>query len=270
MYANTDDLYSEILDLEKANPEQVIRIGTGELSDSLALEDITGICSELVPFILQRKNIILELKTKTNQVRGLHEYKPQGKVVVAWSVNPESIVETEEIHSNSLLERLNAARQCQEWGYRIAFHFDPIIHIPDWDEQYKELVDTIFSRVSPDHLAWISLGTFRFFPTLEEVIKARFPHTAIVYGEHFPTADGKKRYFRLLREKMYRTVVERIRMYAPKVPAYLCMESAQVWRNVFGWSPGCRDPWAGYYDAGLYNERECPIQAGKSTHKKHV
>ena len=41
--------------------------------------------------------------------------------------------------------------------------------------------------------------------------------------------------------KMYRSLVERIRLAAPHVPVYLCMESPAVWKKVMGVIPSDRE-----------------------------
>jgi hypothetical protein len=38
---------------------------------------------------------------------------------------------------------------------------------------------------------------------------------------------------------MYRKMVRWIRRAAPTVKIYLCMESRQVWEQVFGFAPSC-------------------------------
>ncbi|MCL5019623.1 MAG: hypothetical protein M1426_03990, partial [Patescibacteria group bacterium] len=256
LYVNSEDLFNEVENLRKALPHELLRIGTGELSDSLALENVTEITSQLIPFFVKQKNILLELKTKTTNIENLRQFQPDGKVVIAWSVNPDSIIKSEEYNSATLSERLEAARQCQSWGYKVAFHFDPMFDFPGWETAYGDVVDALFSYVSPDTITWISLGTFRYFSNLKEIIKERFPKTPIIYGEHHPGADGKMRYLRLLRERMYQTVYKRIRMHAPELPVYLCMESAQVWRNVFGWVPECEKNWSDYFQKGLQKEQK--------------
>jgi spore photoproduct lyase len=51
--------------------------------------------------------------------------------------------------------------------------------------------------------------------------------------------DGKLRYFHPLRVEMYRKMVYWIRRAAPTVKIYLCMESREVWQQVFGFAPAC-------------------------------
>ena len=51
--------------------------------------------------------------------------------------------------------------------------------------------------------------------------------------------DRKLRYFQPLRVGMYRKMLRWIRSASPTVFVYLCMESKEVWQQVFGFAPSC-------------------------------
>jgi spore photoproduct lyase len=42
-------------------------------------------------------------------------------------MNPQQVIDLDEHGTASLSERLLAARRCQNAGYRLGFHFDPIV-----------------------------------------------------------------------------------------------------------------------------------------------
>ena len=60
----------------------------------------------------------------------------------------------------------------------------------------------------------------------------------LFYPRYVPGKDGKLRYFEPLRIEMFHRMYEWIREYSSDVFVYLCMESDEVWRKAFGWSPG--------------------------------
>ena len=72
------------------------RIGTGEITDSLALEPYTGMVGELIPYFAEQPNVLLELKTKSDCVDSLLAIDPKGRVVVAWSMNPQTVIDLDE------------------------------------------------------------------------------------------------------------------------------------------------------------------------------
>src|SRR5262249_8008759 len=70
VFTNVGDLLDEVAKAVDRQPWRQFRIGTGELSDSLALDHLLGFSTELVPFFAERKNVLLELKTKSNCIDG--------------------------------------------------------------------------------------------------------------------------------------------------------------------------------------------------------
>jgi len=236
-FVNTDDLLHELDEVFSADRQRVFRVGTGEFTDSLAMDEITEFSKIIVSFFAQQPNATLELKTKTDTIENLLHLDHQGRTSVAWSVNTPRMIASEEPKTATLDERLQAAIRCQEAGYAIGFHFDPLFVYPDWESEYHYVVEQLFDAVSLDNISWISLGGFRFAPELKPLIRRRFPQSTILTGEFVPCADGKMRYFKQLRLQLYKSMLAAIKQHGRHIPVYLCMESRQVWNQVYGWTP---------------------------------
>ncbi len=237
VFTNSDALLAEVAEKLGGLPRQTFRVGTGEMADSLALDGITHYSRILVPFFARLPNGILELKTKSDQIGVLEGLDHRDHTVVSWSLNSRRICRAEELKTAALEERLSAAGLCQRWGYRVGFHFDPLIHYEGWQEDYETTVRETFRAVNPERVAWVSLGALRFTPHLRDIMRDRFPKSMIPYGEFVPGHHGKLRYFRPIREDMYSKMREWIRREAPGVFVYLCMESRPVWESSFGCTP---------------------------------
>lgn len=97
----------------------------GEMLDSLALDHITELSTILVPFFNNFKNCYLMMLTKSSNIGNLLKLKPNNQVVVSWSLNPQNVIDEYEFGTASLDERINAAKLCQQHGYRIRFRIDP-------------------------------------------------------------------------------------------------------------------------------------------------
>lgn len=236
-YCNLDDMFIEMEQKVKNHPRQFYRIGTGELSDSLTFDNITHLGRELVQWFANQKNAIIELKSKNVHVEDLLGLKHNRRAVISWSMNSEQIWKSEEWLTSSISDRLLAATEVQDAGYRIGFHFDPMIEHEGWKDGYKETVDKIFAVIRPENIAWISLGALRYPAGFDEIIRANFPESRIVLGELLPGKDNKLRYFKTIRIEMFKKMFEWIRSYSQEVFVYLCMESKLVWEKSFGWSP---------------------------------
>jgi len=239
VFSNVGDLIDEAERTLQKHRGVFFRIGTGEITDSLALEPYTGMARELIPYFAERANVLLELKTKSDCVDSLLDLDPKGRVVVAWSMNPQPVIDLEEHDTASFSERLAAARRCLDAGYRLGFHFDPMIEYEGWQADYQAMLEAIFAGVDWRRLSWLSLGVLRETPGLKRTMRRRYPQTRLLTGEQVLCPDGKMRYFQPLRVEMYRKMVEWIRRQAPTVKIYLCMESREVWQQVFGFAPAC-------------------------------
>ncbi len=239
VFSNTADVLKEVDELLSRHRRFFFRIGTGEITDSLALDPYIGFSRDVVPYFADQSNALLELKTKTDCIEDLLQIDPKDRVVVAWSMNPQHVIGLHEPGTASLGERLSAARRCQDAGYRLGFHFDPMIEYPGWEKDYEEMLEQLFATVDWRRIAWLSMGVLRITPGLKRIIRERFSRSSLVVGEQVLCPDGKFRYYQPLRVAMYRKMLTWIRRATPTVKVYLCMESREVWELVFGYAPSC-------------------------------
>ena len=246
---NIDDYLREIGGELDRSPGKIFRIGTGELTDSLATDAVTHYSKRLVPFFARLPNGILELKTKSIEIANLEGLDHGGHTVISWSLNSHRVRASEESRAATIAERLAAAAQVAKWGYRLGFHFDPLVCYPGWEEEYREIVRELFATVEPSNIAWISLGALRFTPRLGEIIRQRHPKSRLPYGEFVPGHHGKLRYFRPVREEMYRRLRSWIHAMAPDVFVYLCMENRLCWERSGDNSPRDKEHLSDLLDA---------------------
>jgi len=251
VFVNTEDLFSELAAFLASHRDRFHRFCTGEFTDSLALEPLTGLAQRLVEFFSTVPNASLELKTKTDFVEPLLGLNPGGRAVLSFSVNADTTVRRDELRSSSLKARLTAAAQGIRAGYRIGFHFDPIIPSGGWKESYARTVDEIFDMVPPDAVAWISLGVLRFVSTLKETADARFGPIPYFHDGFVTGLDGKSRLHVDRRIEVYRFMNEAILNRAPSVRTYLCMESSHVGRQSLDMRMDSNDALATYLDSAM-------------------
>lgn len=237
-YVNIDKLFLELTDGLGENSDAFFRIGTGEFTDSLALDNITKLSEKLVPYFADTTNAVLELKTKSAVIENLRSLQHNGRTVVAWSLNSPEIMQKQELRAANLEERLTAAKQCAEWGYSLAFHFDPIVDYPGWEKGYLETINALYRLVPAKSIAWISLGALRYLPRLKDIGIQRFPGSRMYHNEFIVGLDGKSRYFRPRRTEMYKYIYGALKEKAdPRTCIYFCMESDEIWKDVMGFAP---------------------------------
>jgi len=237
-FVNIEDLLAELTETFAHDRDHFWRIGTGEFTDSLALDRLTGLSRVLVEFMRDKNAAVLELKTKSAVIENLEGLDHGGRTIVAWSLNSPAIAAKEEIRTASLEQRLNAAARCASWGYKLAFHFDPIIYHEGWQQGYSETIRRLFATVPRENIAWISMGCLRYLPLLKKIACQRFPQSRFFHEEFIEGLDGKARYFKTLRIEMYMHIYKELLQYVdPRTCIYLCMENKQIWQEVFGFVP---------------------------------
>jgi spore photoproduct lyase len=231
-YTNWDDLEAELQKFLAGRKE--VRIGSGELSDSLAYEKLHPTAARTLELFRRFPDTVFEFKTKATHVQSLLAVKETpGNIVVSWSLNPAPLIRGEELLTPTLARRLRALNAVQDKGYKIGIHFDPLILFPNWQKHYRELIRLLVTVIRPERVAWWSLGALRFPPALKKYI-FRHPKSQLFWGELIHGQDGKYRYFKPLRLELFHFVRDEIKKQVTReVPFYLCMEDTDTWQEIF-------------------------------------
>ncbi|MDY6822154.1 MAG: DNA photolyase, partial [Deferribacterota bacterium] len=120
------------------------------------------------------------------------------------------------------------------------FHFDPLILCENFEKEYKVVVEKIVEKLDEKVVSYISIGTLRFMPQLEDIIRNNYLESGILANEFVKTIDGKLRYLKPVRYYMVNYLYNLIRKYWKNAFIYLCMEDVSIWENVLGYDPGNR------------------------------
>jgi spore photoproduct lyase len=226
--------------LEAAKSKTKLRIGTGELSDSLALDHILRFSRYIAPIVNKLYNIKFEFKTKSANVDNLLNMNPKN-IIVSWSLNPPEISLEHERFAAPVEKRILAGKSCAEYGYRLAFHFDPVLYFEDYKRAYGTLLEKIFNNIGEYSVDFISISTFRGPRELLSAIRKRKKVPNFLRGDIIRGLDGKYRYFKTLRVEMLDFIVQNIKKAWPNVFIYLCMEHESLWQRFFGFDPCGRE-----------------------------
>lgn len=227
--ANVDEFLNKIDDASfRQGPFDRVRIGSGEFTDSLVFDELTQYSHDIVPFFRKRPHLQFEFKTKSVCIDGLLAEGGAENVVVSWSVNAPEFIQKVEHFTPSLTQRLQAAAQVARVGYRLGFHFDPVVPFDGWKNAYAQAAQQIASSVPNDKVAWISVGLLRFSRELKKVVENRFPENKILDGEFLLDFDGKMRYSPALRKDAYEYFVPYLKKLFPHAVVYVCMEKPHL------------------------------------------
>ncbi|MDA3901160.1 MAG: hypothetical protein PF637_11660 [Spirochaetes bacterium] len=253
LFSNMDELYKHIDPFfDEMVPGMIYRIGTGEFTDSLMIDELTGIGAHLIDLFAKHPSIMLELKTKSDNVEHLLNIKNKGNAVIGWSVNSSRNCDLYEEGAATLDERINAAARAARAGYYVAFHFDPVILYDNWKADYQNVVKVIFEKVPEKSVVWISMGGFRYQNPFVETVRKNFPHEQMSTGEFFPGEDMKYRYLWQQRVEVYQTLRNAITEFTDHPYLYMCMESNHMWEVVFDKKFTCPEDLEDDFSSHLY------------------
>jgi len=179
VFVNYEDFMQEIVLLSQTavNP---IYFFSGYDCDSLAYEPVTYFLKEFLPFFQPLKNAILELRTKSTNIKELLHVSAFKHCVVAFSLNPDEISQAIEKKVPPLAKRLQAMQEVANHGWPIGLRFDPLIYHPNFKLLYQDLIETIFKLISPQQIHSISVGTMRFPEKMYQTIVNLYPNDALL------------------------------------------------------------------------------------------
>ena len=161
LFVNYEDFINDMQAVVDGSPAKTAHFFSGYDCDSLALDPVTGFSRAFLPFFEKNKKALLELRTKSAQIRALIKRRPLANVVIAFSFTPAMIAGALEHRAPGVGKRLRAMLELQQAGWQIGLRFDPLIYTADFRRQYAGLFKRLFERLDPALTHSVSLGGFR-------------------------------------------------------------------------------------------------------------
>ena len=229
-----DKHFAKKLERLELDTTKTYHIGTGQSSDSLMWGNRAGVLEALLNFARQHPNVILEFKSKSDNIAYLLEHDVPKNVICTWSLNPQVIIDNEEKRTASLEQRIQSARALADKGVLVGFHFHPIVLFEGWKEAYSAIADELTQRFTCKEVALISMGTLTFIKPVLKKIRLRAQKSKILQMPLID-ANGKYSYPLELKEEMFSTLYKAFKPWHEDVFFYLCMEDESLWKNIFGY-----------------------------------
>ncbi len=216
------------------DPNETYHIGTGQSSDSLMWGNKEGILDALFAFANKYPNVILEFKTKSNNIKYFLENDVPKNIICTWSLNTPTIIQNEEHLAATLGQRINAAKKLSNKGVLIGFHFHPIVQYENYLEEYADVYKRLITTFDPKKVVLISFGTLTFIKPVINKIRARNFKSKILQMP-FENANGKASYSLDVKKEMFKHAYKAFEAWHKDVYFYLCMEDQSLWKEVFGY-----------------------------------
>jgi len=234
----------QVIPAAENEPWQKVFMYNSCLSDTPCFEPEYGLSKLVAEYYATTPDQHYLIHTKSANLDFLRDIDHKGRTIVLLSVTSDTAARLIEPGSALPLERIEAARRCQEAGFPIRFKLKPIVPVKGWQEQYRTVIDHMFARTRPDSvglfmIAWMDVAEFKacidpslldpaFLRTLEESVGTMPKGSA----QLFPHAA---------RAEIYRFLLGEIRRHSADVPVFLCTETTEMWHELgpeLGMNPG--------------------------------
>lgn len=232
--ALNSDVAQALDDLE-LDKDVVHHIGTGQASDSLLFGNRAGLLEALMHFARRHPKVILELKTKSDNIGWLRDNPIPANVLCTWTLNTPTIIDAEEHGTARLDQRLQAARDIADKGALVGFHFHPIVDYRGSEAEYADLYRRVLATFSPDEVALVSLGTLTFTKAVVRQLR-RTPMRSRVLQMPLHDIAQRLSYPLDTKRRMFRHAYQSFAPWHDRVFFYMCMEDASLWPEVFDFS----------------------------------
>jgi spore photoproduct lyase len=193
-----------------------------------------GILDALFEFAFANPNVILEFKTKSDNIKYFLENPLPKNILLTWSLNTPTIIENEEHLTASLQKRIDAARKVADRGAKVGFHFHPIVEYENYLDEYREVYERLLATFQASEVALVSFGTLTFIKPVIKQLRNREFRTKITQIPH-EDASGKTSYPDSTKEEMFKHAYDSFAPWHKDVFFYLCMEEHQMWAKTFGY-----------------------------------
>lgn len=227
------DLRAKLRAIE-LNPYRLYHFGTGQSSDSLAWGNRFGLLDDLCGFAEGHPNVMLELKTKSDNIGYFEKHAVPRNVVISWSVNPEEVARSEEHFCAPVAARLGAARKAASLGIPVGFHFHPVVCYEGWKTGYENLGRSLLDLFRAEEVAFVSFGMMTFTKPVIRAIRKRGGPSRVLQMDLAPAPHGKLSYPEDVKAEMLGALTAVFQPWKGQVFTYLCMEPPSLWNRVFG------------------------------------
>ena len=233
-----DSGFADKLNNLNLDANKTYHIGTGQSSDSLMFGNREGVLDTLFSFARENPNMILEFKTKSDNIKYFLEEDVPKNIIVTWSLNTQTIIDNEEHLTASLEKRILSARRLADKGVKVGFHFHPIVEYENYLDEYQSIYKKLLVQFQAKEVVLVSFGTLTFIKPVIKQLRGRDFKTKITQMPHVD-ASGKTSYPEDTKIDMFKSAYEAFKPWQvneDRVFFYMCMEPHDLWQKCFGYN----------------------------------
>ncbi|MBI2950693.1 hypothetical protein HYY27_01290 [bacterium] len=227
----------------EANPwNRVFRMILGG-ADLITFEPEYGLFDLFTRKLAEYEGRYGHFHTTSAHVEWMADLPHRDRLVGVWSATCEAVARDIEPGSGRAIDRIEAARKCQEMGIPVRYKFKPVIPVRDWREEYAWILEQALSRTAPESIGFC-LYIWNTYGAMEATIPLDLLDPECVAAAR--DASGEMKGVRTgpfphqTRKEIYRFLIREVRRRDERVPLYVCTESRKMWdelRDELGQDP---------------------------------
>ena len=176
IFLNLDDIFDEVSRLSGDRP---VYLCVSYDTDLIALDNLTGYTARWAEFTSKTPNLSVEIRTKSGRCDIYDSLSPCERLIFAYTLSPDSVIDKYEHGTASLSARINAAAYAIKRGFSVRLCFDPMIYCQNYETEYRRMVESAAAVLDFGRLRDISLGSFRISKEYIKAMRHSYPDSPV-------------------------------------------------------------------------------------------
>ena len=189
-------------------------------TDLLAIENICGFSEKWYYFIEDKKDLKIELRTKSRNIDKFLNLKPLDNFIIAFTLSPENLALKNEKYTASFKNRVKAIKELQEKGWKVRICIDPLIYSDNFEKNYSQMIEYLFNEIDKEKVIDVSIGVFRISKEYLKKMRNQNQNSEILYYP-FECIDGVYTYSDKTKSYMINFIKEQFLKYIDEKKIYI-------------------------------------------------
>lgn len=189
-------------------------------TDLLAIENICGFSEKWYYFIEDKKDLKIELRTKSGNIDKFLNLKPLDNFIIAFTLSPENLALKNEKYTASFKNRVKAIKELQEKGWKVRICINPLIYSDNFEKNYSQMIEYLFNEIDKEKVIDVSIGVFRISKEYLKKMRNQNQNSEILYYP-FECIDGVYTYSDKTKSYMINFIKEQFLKYIDEKKIYI-------------------------------------------------
>ena len=154
LFLNYEEIKNQIKNIiDSNNKDETIWFYSSDYSDILWMNNLTNFIFDFIPFFENFENVMMEIRTKSNNIKPLIDlgFVPKN-TEIAFSLNPQELIDKYEKWTSSLDDRIFAINQLLVLWFKVWIRILPLLPVSDYENIYKNFIIYLKERIDIDKI----------------------------------------------------------------------------------------------------------------------